>query len=76
MNKLNPENTAKNHETYQFSLLLAGVDETTPNLENALFNAGCDDALINYKNGAVVLDFDRWKPCLCKVLAGRYFWKS
>lgn len=44
---------------YQFTLVLDGVDEKTSNLEDALFEAGCDDALINYKNGTVYLDFDR-----------------
>ncbi len=44
---------------YQFTLILDGVDEKTPYLEDALFEAGCGDALINYKNGAVYLDFDR-----------------
>lgn len=44
---------------YQFTLILDCVDETTPGLEDALFEAGCDDALINYKNGTVFLDFDR-----------------
>lgn len=44
---------------YQFSLILDGVDEKTPGLEDALFEAGCDDALINFKNNAVYLDFDR-----------------
>lgn len=45
--------------TYQFTLVLDGVEEQTPHLEDALFEAGCDDALMNYKNGAVYLDFDR-----------------
>ena len=44
---------------YQFTLILDSVDENTPNLEDALFEAGCDDALINFKNGIVSLDFDR-----------------
>lgn len=44
---------------YQFTLVLDGVDEKTPGLEDALFESGCDDALINYKNAAVYLDFDR-----------------
>ena len=44
---------------YQFTLVLDGVDEQTPNIEDALFEAGCDDALINYKNGTIYLDFDR-----------------
>ena len=44
---------------YQFTLILEGVDDKTLGLEDALFEVGCDDALINYKNGAVYLDFDR-----------------
>lgn len=47
------------NKVYQFTLVLDGVDDKTPNLEDALFEAGCDDALINYKNGTVYLDFDR-----------------
>jgi hypothetical protein len=47
------------NNSYQFTLVLDGVDENTPNLEDVLFEAGCDDALINYKNGTVYLDFDR-----------------
>lgn len=44
---------------YQFTLILDGVDENTPGLEDTLFESGCDDALVNYKNGTVYLDFDR-----------------
>lgn len=47
------------NNSYQFSLILDGVDDRTPGLEDALFEAGCDDALINYKSGTVYLDFDR-----------------
>ena len=46
-------------KTYQFSLILSGVDIDTPNLEDSLFEAGCDDALINSSSGTVYLDFDR-----------------
>jgi len=44
---------------YQFSMMLSNVDEDTINLEDSLFESGCDDALISYKNGVVYLDFDR-----------------
>ncbi|MGE3920246.1 MAG: helix-turn-helix transcriptional regulator [Gammaproteobacteria bacterium] len=44
---------------YQFTLVLKNVDENTPNLEDSLYEAGCDDALINFRNGTVYLDFDR-----------------
>lgn len=46
-------------KSYQFILVLKNVDENTPNLEDSLFEAQCDDALINFRNGTVYLDFDR-----------------
>jgi len=45
--------------TYAFTLVLHGVDENTENLEDILYDAGCDDALINFRDGTVFLDFDR-----------------
>ena len=44
---------------YQFTLVLKNVDEKTVGLEDSLYEAGCDDALINFRNGTVYLDFDR-----------------
>ena len=44
---------------YQFTLVLSGFNEITSELEDALFEAGCDDALINSRNGVIYLDFDR-----------------
>jgi len=44
---------------HHFILVLSGVDENTDGLEDALYQAGCNDALINYRNGIVCLDFDR-----------------
>lgn len=49
----------KNEKTFQFSLVLSGVDENTPNFEDALYEAGCHDALLNSVGGTVYLDFDR-----------------
>lgn len=44
---------------FEFILVLKNVDESTPDLEDSLYEAGCDDALINFRNGAVYLDFNR-----------------
>ncbi|MCP3679730.1 MAG: hypothetical protein GY782_05480 [Gammaproteobacteria bacterium] len=44
---------------YDFTLILSGVDETTNQLEDTLYEVGCDDALINFRNGTVYLDFSR-----------------
>src|SRR5438105_7503687 len=46
-------------KTYQFTLVLKNVHEKTHDLEDSLFESHCDDALINYKNGTVYLEFDR-----------------
>lgn len=49
-------NVSKN---YQFTLVLKNIDNITDKLEDALHEAGCDDALINFRDGVVYLDFDR-----------------
>jgi hypothetical protein len=49
----------KKHKPYQFILVLKNIDEKTVDLEDSLYEAGCDDALINYRNGGVYLEFDR-----------------
>lgn len=46
-------------QTWTFSLVLGGIDEVTPEIEDALFNAGCDDALLVFTNGLATLEFDR-----------------
>lgn len=45
---------------YHFSILIRDADKSTPNLEDKLFNAGCDDALICFYNQTVYLEFDRY----------------
>lgn len=45
--------------TYEFSLVLSGVNENTPHLEDILFEAGCDDGLICTYNNTVYIDFMR-----------------
>ncbi len=49
----------KNCINHHFILVLRNVNEDTEGLEDILFGAGCDDALISYRNGVVLLTFDR-----------------
>jgi hypothetical protein len=44
---------------FEFTLVLDKVDDNTPNLEDSLYEAGCSDALINFRSGTVYLDFTR-----------------
>lgn len=52
--------TKKN--SFNFTLILSGVNENTSGLEDALYEAGCDDALLHFRNGTVYLEFDRVSP--------------
>jgi hypothetical protein len=49
----------KQNKTYQFTVVLKSVNDKIDELEDSLYEAGCDDALINFRNGAVYLEFDR-----------------
>jgi hypothetical protein len=44
---------------HAFTIVLQGVAELTEELETALYEAGCDDALVWKSQGKVGLDFIR-----------------
>jgi hypothetical protein len=44
---------------HQFTLVLSGIVQIDEELENRVFEAGCDDALLGVRDGVVYLDFDR-----------------
>jgi hypothetical protein len=44
--------------TYSFTLHVSGID-TSRDYEDALYEAGCGDALVVVVNDALYLDFDR-----------------
>ena len=46
-------------KTYAFALMLAGVDELTPEMADAIFAAGCHDATPWSREGCVAIGFDR-----------------
>ena len=46
-------------KTFEFTLVLENIDELSDQMEDALFQAGCDDALLSFRNGIAYLEFDR-----------------
>lgn len=60
-------------ETWRFSITLKGSwdswDESSDELEDKLFDAGCNDALISYQGGRCSLEFDREAESLEIALA-------
>ena len=57
-------NTKNNQTAYAFTLVLRGINEITTELEDALFESGCDDALLHSNNGSIFLEFDRMDSSL------------
>lgn len=46
-------------EIHNFVLVLAGVSEPDSQVEDALYDSGCDDAILSSRNGIAYLEFDR-----------------
>lgn len=49
---------------HEFVLVLSGVEDLSPRVVDALFEAGCDDATPSLRFGRVYLDFTREAPSL------------
>jgi hypothetical protein len=49
---------------FEFVLVLTGITELTSAVEDALFEAGCDDATLSVRFGRVYLTFSRTAPTL------------
>jgi hypothetical protein len=54
--------------THEFTLILSGFSELTNDVEDRLFEAGCDDALLGILDGTPFLDFSREAPSLEKAV--------
>ncbi len=52
-------NQANRSTEYDFSLVIDGVSELTTEVENALFEAGCDDATFSIQYGHLYAEFSR-----------------
>lgn len=54
---------------YNFTLTISGINLDTEGHEDALFEAGCDDALLSYYGKAVYLEFEREASSLHEAIA-------
>ncbi len=53
---------------HDFTLVLSGITELTPEVQDALFEAGCDDATLSMRCGRPFLTFSRTAPTLKDAL--------
>ena len=55
-------------KTHTFTLVLSGITEIDAEVEDRLFEAGCDDALLSTRDGVPYLDFDRESESLLAAI--------
>ena len=53
---------------FSFTVILEGLSDISEDLENRLFEAGCDDTLLCCTNGVVYLEFDREAGSLAEAI--------
>lgn len=56
---------------YDFTLVLAGITELTPEIADRLLEAGCDDATIAMRSGRPFITFSRRAPPLRTQFSAR-----
>lgn len=61
------ENQSAVH-TFSFTVILEGLSDITDDLENRLFESGCDDALLGCLDSVVSLEFDREAGSLAEAI--------
>lgn len=55
-------------QEYEFTLILSGVKELTSEVLDALYEVGCDDALVGMRDGVAFADFSRTADSLREAL--------
>ena len=58
----------KKKHVYNFTLVLSGFSEPDNRLEDSLYEAGCDDAILSFRNGIPYLEFDREAESLVEAI--------
>jgi hypothetical protein len=56
---MNESNRNPSEQEHDFALIVGGVRALTQAVEDALFNAGCDDATLSIQHGLLYLEFSR-----------------
>lgn len=64
------EKTTRDEMDYEFVLILSGISAITDEVADALYEAGCDDALLALQCGRVTLDFTRRAGSMREAILG------
>lgn len=56
-------------QEHEFTVIATGLDPEADGFADAFYEAGCDDALLGFQRGVIVLDFDREAETLEEAIA-------
>ena len=56
-------------KTYEFSIVASGLDPKAPDFEGRFYDAGCDDALVSFQKGQIIVDFGREASSFAEAIA-------
>jgi predicted DNA-binding transcriptional regulator AlpA len=56
-------------KTFEFSIIASGIDPNADDFGDRFYDAGCDDALVAYQKGHIILDFAREASSIDEALA-------
>lgn len=55
--------------TFEFSIIATGLDPAADDFEDRFYEAGCDDALVAFQKGHIIVDFAREAETIEEALA-------
>ncbi len=67
---MNRKNIPECEREFEFALVVGGVPELTRAVEDALFNAGCDDATLSIRYGQLYVEFSRSAKSIEEAILG------
>jgi hypothetical protein len=56
-------------KTFEFSIIASGLDPDAEDFESRFYDAGCDDALVAFQKGHIIVDFAREADSLENAIA-------
>jgi transcriptional regulator with XRE-family HTH domain len=56
-------------KTYEFSIIASGMDPQADDFESRFYDNGCDDALVSFQKGHIIIDFAREAESVDQAIA-------
>jgi hypothetical protein len=59
-------------KSHEFTIIASGLDPEADDLEDRVFQAGCDDATLSFQKGVIIVEFAREAVSFSKAVTSAY----